>query len=294
MIVSDLAQRYGQWQNAECREMKAHLVELDDQGSGRIPLGLLYAQPKAQSHHFSESAEYLRKIGALDETGSTPKMLISNYISGPSNCIASSSYYSVCCLSTCDSIMDEIEYKVLAPKASIEQLLNIVRNIPNVKALPNGLIEKLASISHHHGGEVPIHGRLFAQWLHFAFPHDCPYPAVLESAKSLASSEWHPASYTATNEERVDQLLSAKVLTDADNDVGLAELWSDHEVLPCLDLSEHGMGITYVMRIIVQLAAVLLGLRSIVLAWKVVVGSDFKQSEQNSKKDGNLDLSYFV
>merc|ERR1719487_3173194 len=27
-------------------------------------------------------------------------------------------------------------------------------------------------------GLVPIHGRLFAQWLHYAFPRDCPYPHV--------------------------------------------------------------------------------------------------------------------
>ena len=86
--------------------MKAHLVELDEQGSGRVPLGLLYAQPKIAVFQFTESVDYLRKIGALDETGSSPKVLITNYMTGPSNCIASSSYYSVCCLSNCDGIID--------------------------------------------------------------------------------------------------------------------------------------------------------------------------------------------
>merc|ERR1719299_310323 len=106
--------------------MKSHLVELDTVGSGRVPLGLLYAQPQSASYHFSESADYLRQIGALDETSSTPKVLIANYITGPSNCIASSSYYSVCCLSNCDSIMNEIEHKVLAPMAKPDRLLDIV------------------------------------------------------------------------------------------------------------------------------------------------------------------------
>lgn len=293
-IVTDLAQRYGQWQNKECHDMKAHLVELDEQRSGRVSLGLLYAQPHSASYHFSESADYLRKIGALDETGSAPKVLITNYITGPSNCIAASSYYSVCCLSSCDSIMAEIEHGVLAPKASIEQLLNIVRNISNVKVLPKGLTEKLAGIAAHHDGEVPIHGRLFAQWLHFAFPHECAYPAILENAKTLATSEWHSVSFSASDEERVEHLLTAQVLTEAADDSGLAELWSHHEVLPCSDLVNDGMSIASAIRIIIQIVAVLVGLHSIVAAWKSAVGSGGKKKERTLKKDDNLAHDFCV
>jgi len=302
-IVSDLAQRYGQWQNAECRDMKAHLVELDSQGTGRVPLGLLYAQPPSETYHFSESADYLRKIGALDETGSTPKVLIANYIAGPSNCIASSSYYSVCCLNNCDSIMDEIEHTVLAPTAPVERLISIVRHISNVAVLPNGLLEKLESIAAHHGGEVPIHGRLFAQWLHFAFPHECAYPAILENVKTLATSEWHSSSFSASNEERNNHVLSAQV-TETDSELG--ELWSDHEVLPCLELPNDAMSAASMMRTIVQLAAVVLGLRSVVAAFKSAVGtSDKKGEKENSwgrfqwkgndaKKDDDLNFGFCV
>merc|ERR1719183_83033 len=135
-MMEDLATRYGKWQNSECRDMKAHLVELDPEGLGQVPLGLFYAQPAGASYHFSESADYLRSIGALDETSSTPKVFIANYIMGPSNCIASGAYYSVCCLNNCDSIMDEIEHKVLAPTASPERLLGIVKNITSAQTLP--------------------------------------------------------------------------------------------------------------------------------------------------------------
>jgi len=291
--VSDLAQRYGQWQNTECRDMKAHLLELDMQGSGRVPLGLLYAQPASESYRFSESADYLRKIGALDETGSTPPVLIENYLTGPSNCIASSSYYSVCCLSNCDTIMNEIEQRVLAPKASPQQLLNIAHSISSV-TLSTGLIDKLERVAAHHGGEVPIHGRLFAQWLHFAFPHECPYPAILESAKTLATSEWHAGLYTASNEERVDHLLSAQVTPDAAGENGLEGFWSDHEVLPCLELQNHGMSLASVMRVTVQLAAVILGLRSIVGAWRLAIGPVGKSSVKYCKKSDDLDLGFCV
>ncbi|OLP24478.1 hypothetical protein AK812_SmicGene48940, partial [Symbiodinium microadriaticum] len=31
----------------------------------------------------------------------------------------------------------------------------------------------------------PLHGRLFAQWMHYAFPHECPYPQIAEDASVL-------------------------------------------------------------------------------------------------------------
>merc|ERR1719265_2859626 len=38
------------------------------------------------------------------------------------------------------------------------------------------LAAKLDEIASLHKGKIPIHGRLLAQWLHFVFPHECPYP----------------------------------------------------------------------------------------------------------------------
>merc|ERR1719258_1038498 len=130
VIMEDLAQRYGKWQNSECRDMKAHLAELDPEGLGRVPLGLFYAQPEGSSYHFSESADYLRKIGALDETSPhNPQVYIANYVAGPSNCIASSAYYSVCCLSECEGIFGDLERHIAAPMASPQRLLELVANM---------------------------------------------------------------------------------------------------------------------------------------------------------------------
>merc|ERR1719265_2756807 len=38
------------------------------------------------------------------------------------------------------------------------------------------LRQKLDDMASLHKGEIPLHGRLMAQWLHYVFPHDCPYP----------------------------------------------------------------------------------------------------------------------
>ena len=50
-------------------------------------------------------------MGALDETRGEAYVRIANYMTGPSNCIASSSYYSVCCLNECEGLMNELESK---------------------------------------------------------------------------------------------------------------------------------------------------------------------------------------
>jgi len=294
-IVTDLAQRYGKWQNAHCSDMKAHLAELDPEGSGRVPLGLLYAQPTSAAYRFSESSDYLRKIGALDETTSTPKVLITNYILGPSNCIASSSYYSVCCLNNCDSIMDEIEHKVLAPTASPERLLSIVQDISHVQVLPRGLAEKLHDIAERHGGEVPLHGRLFAQWLHFAFPHECPYPSIVESADMLARSQWNRTQYSASSDERLNHVLSVDDSALASDDMEFDKFWIDHEVLPVVDTPQSPLGRTAtVMRGAVQLAALFLGLRSILAAWRAATGASDSKGKADSKKDDDFSIGFRV
>jgi len=266
-ITEVLAQRYGKWQNAECRDMKAHLKELDPEGLGRVPLGLFYAQPKGSVHKFSESSDYLRQIGALDESSSEggAQVVIANYVAGPSNCIASSSYYSVCCLSDCDAIFNEIEHQVLAPSASPEKLLTIIRNISSETQLPQGLPEKLQAIAAHHSGEVPLHGRLFAQWLHFAFPHECPYPSVLESATALTPSQWLGGQSLASNEEKQQHIASP--LPSAANEFNIEERWSEYEVLPMHAPSSTssftGAGIA---RTLMQLVVVLVALRAGCLA----------------------------
>merc|ERR1719161_1263358 len=52
------------------------------------------------------------------------------------------------------------------------------------------LVAALHQVANVHNGEVPLHGRLFAQWLHYAFPHECPYPHVTGKINPLTPSEW--------------------------------------------------------------------------------------------------------
>ena len=75
-------------------------------GAGRVRVADFYKKALNEGQwQFSESIDYLRQLGALDESdAANPRVIIPNYISGPSNCVASSSYYSVCCLDECEGI----------------------------------------------------------------------------------------------------------------------------------------------------------------------------------------------
>lgn len=291
-IVEDLARAYGKWQTAECRRMTDELVALDPDGSGRVPLGVFYSQPDTADYQFSESEDYLRQIGALDDTvAGNPHVRIANYMTGPSNCIASFSHYSVCCLSDCEALMGEIEGRIQAPTASPRQLLDIVGNLSSSyvdapRVLPEGLQQRLTAVAERHGGEVPLHGRLFAQWLHHAFPQECPYPHVHETAAVLKPNHWTEGnrSATAAKEERQRKIGEAAAVSEAASAKPTELVWSDEEVLPVHEPPRPSVRplVAGCLRLAVQLAALLAVGRA---AWTGLRAAVQSREEDAAKKD---------
>ncbi|CAE7822971.1 tmem145, partial [Symbiodinium sp. CCMP2456] len=43
-MVGEMAHGYGKWQNRECQEMKAELMEADVNGDGLVPVSRFYLQ----------------------------------------------------------------------------------------------------------------------------------------------------------------------------------------------------------------------------------------------------------
>jgi diadenosine tetraphosphatase ApaH/serine/threonine PP2A family protein phosphatase len=86
-------------------------------------------------------------------------------------------------LDECEGILGRIEQLVSAPEVPASTILKIVPTIasattPNNRTLSSWLQHRLNEIAEHHGGLVPLHGRLFAQWLHYAYPRECNFPHV--------------------------------------------------------------------------------------------------------------------
>lgn len=184
-VVEGVQDGYGRWQNKECLNMKAKLMEIEDQGvsgAGRVRLADFYdAAINNGKWEFVEAPHYLRTIGALDDTDPNDwKVIIPNYVNAPTNCVAGTGYYSVCCIDECDGLLSHLEKAFRAPEATPEQIIDVVRALPSSSAPAANpapwLVRRLQEIAQHHGGSVPLHGRLFGQWMHYAYPRECTYP----------------------------------------------------------------------------------------------------------------------
>jgi len=198
-VLEEVADRYGRWQDSECMALKGDLMRYERGDTGRVLLRDFYSAALNGSFQYTESKEYLRELGVLDEsTPSQPSVIISNYINGPSNCLASSKYYSVCCINECEALLQPLERHIGAPDALPSEIVDLVQRLPSAtvqapRTLPDMLRQRLEGIAAQHGGRVPIHGRLFAQWMHHAYPRECPYPHVSGTATLLSSREYQLA-----------------------------------------------------------------------------------------------------
>lgn len=207
-VVGGITKSFASFWESECTEMKTQLVAMDPHRTGRVPLSKFYGTGLEEDWRFGESEAYLRELGALDETGWRGKqVIIPNYIQAASNCIVTSAHYMVCCGNDCDSIIAEIESSIGAPTASVEELISLVSNMTSMTSLADEvsvtldstLRSQLASIAEAHNGRVPIHGRLFMQWIHYVFPRECPFPHKSGTVASVSPLEF--GNYVASKEE---------------------------------------------------------------------------------------------
>jgi len=196
-LVAPAVDRFGKWHNEECMELKGLLTSLDRQATGRVRFSDFYGQSYGK-WHLGEPLDYLRTLGVLDETSASrgPQVLIPNYVLSMSNCVEPSAYYSVCCLSECEGLLSTLEHQVGAPMASAVQITQAVRGIETSSMdgpmgnLTLQLQVQLDEVAEFHKDKIPLHGRLLAQWLHYAFPRECPFPHKRQDVDPVGAGEW--------------------------------------------------------------------------------------------------------
>merc|ERR1719401_1119780 len=196
-FVQDMSHHFGRFQNLECMSLKSRLVDMDRQGSGRVLLRDFYAGFKNDRyHHFSESVDYLRSLGALDDRDPTRmSVVIPNYIIGKTNCLAASGFYSICCSNECEGLFRHLETEIEAPSATPARIAEVISSLSSdtvhaPRNLSSALLGRLDEIAKLHGGEVPVYGRLFSQWMHHAYPRECPFPQVSGTTSPLTVEQW--------------------------------------------------------------------------------------------------------
>jgi len=194
-IVKSITSGFGMWWEQECQAIKKNLISMDSRNAGRVPLSDFYHKSVNGEWRFSESQVYLRELGALDESSKTegPQVLIPNYLLGASNCIVTSTYYHICCVNECEALLGEVEQALNSPVARPDEVFMAVLNVtdePDRLRFSEHLQGQLNRIAEVHKGMVPLHGRLFGQWMHRAFPQECPFPHQAGSIQSRAPLEF--------------------------------------------------------------------------------------------------------
>jgi len=192
--VGSIGKTFASYWETECQNIKSSLVAMDKGNTGRVKLSDFYGSNMDGEWRFGESEAYLRDLGALDDSSwRGPHVIIPNYMQAASNCVVNTPNYLVCCVNECEDIMGEIEKTFQTPVAPVDEMLQLVGGLSNFKDetpdLNGTLGAQLHRIAEVHGGKVPIHGRLFAQWLHYVFPRECPFPHKMGTTVSQTPVE---------------------------------------------------------------------------------------------------------
>lgn len=220
--------------------MRDLLLPMDPYARGRVRLADFYkGLAQDGSWQFHESSEYLRSLGALDESSQAlgPQVIIPNYILGMSNCITSSRYYSVCCIDECNELFRDLGERVQASEAKTSVLLEIVADMSSsttqARNISGALAKRLEQIAQINGGKIPIHGRLFAQWMHFVFPRDCPYPHKMGSFNPLPQFEAEATMEKEVSMEEIMKIAGSRYSKqDISRQVGESSWDLEEELLP--------------------------------------------------------------
>jgi len=243
-VVETIGEEFGTFQDQECKQMTDTLVKMEYRGTGRVRLSDFYKPALDGAWTFQESSGYLRSLGALDETDALrPSVMISNYVSAAANCIASSGFYSVCCKNECEGLLGHLEQNIGAPEAGPSTIAALTAKLPSrtvsaPRDIPAALMQRLNDIAASHGGRVPLHGRLFAQWLHHVYPRECPYPHMSEtSGINKRFADWYMESDNEHERSATQEEMQQHVANDMDSveedDLPVEELmpWSHEEEL---------------------------------------------------------------
>mmetsp|Transcript_70072 Transcript_70072/g.85976 ORF Transcript_70072/g.85976 Transcript_70072/m.85976 type:complete len:536 (-) Transcript_70072:32-1639(-) len=209
-LVQKIGERYFHFNDGECRALKATMQDMEGKKAGRVRLSTFYKKSLYSHWRFTEKADYLRRLGALDDSDpQQPQVIMANYMMARPNCLEASGLYAICCRNECEDLMGQLETELKTSMAEPMRILQLVANMSSdtvaaPRSLSQALQTRLREVANLHGGKVPIHGRLFAQWMHHAFPNECPYPHIAEDQAVLVPDHWQNGKATVSTIERAE------------------------------------------------------------------------------------------
>jgi len=281
--LQELMHHFGALTQNDCRALKDDLLPMVAPGTGRVLLSDFYANTRLQ---LRESVAYLRNLGVLEEEGlAHPRVIMTNYITSVSRCMPFSSYFSICCSDECEGLTSSLESEIRAPHAAPARIAEVVSGLSSdTKSapweLPSLMMDRLNEIASHHNGDVPLHGRLFMQWMHHAFPQECPFPHVSGTTSPVSQDEWLEMHMEIETVEALDHekaLHSSRRQPEVH--AGLDELpWAAVEELVAIDKPSHSSRRTKsLLRNVVALIALVSFALPLAQASKTLLGGGLQE-----------------
>ncbi|OLQ06702.1 hypothetical protein AK812_SmicGene9974 [Symbiodinium microadriaticum] len=206
------ARKYSDWSDADNWLMKLEEQHYKGKKAGRVRLSTFYKKSLYSHWRFTEKADYLRTLGALDDSDEKqPQVIIANYMMARPNCLESSGLYAICCRNECEDLMGQLETNLQTAVANPKQIASLVANMSSdtvtaPRVLSPVLLQRLEQVASANNGQVPLHGRLFAQWMHHAYPRECPYPHEFGTTSPQTPDEWMKETGAADSSASVEEM----------------------------------------------------------------------------------------
>jgi len=237
-VVEEVGRRYGKYNDAECGKLKSEILQIESTKAGRVRLADFYKKGLSGVFEFNEKIEYLRALGTIDDSNaSDPYVIVPNYVASRPNCLRASSFYVVCCRNECEDLLATLEKKFQKPTATPEQILELVatfstKTVEAPRVLSDTLVDRLTSIANANQGKVPLHGRLFAQWMHHAFPRECAYPQQSGAAMApMTADEWMQVT-GHESARKTDQEMQHFIVNSDSSILPVGAMAREHQDLP--------------------------------------------------------------
>jgi hypothetical protein len=136
-------------------------------------------------------------------------------------------------LDECEDLIDHLEHEISAPAATPAHIASLVASMASSttaanRMIPATLLKRLEDIAEANEGMVSLHGRMFAQWMHHAYPRECPYPHMSGTLNAMRAKNYEQATGLATSmskEALRDHIADAVEPVEA----GLPEIHWSHE-----------------------------------------------------------------
>merc|ERR1719352_498493 len=92
-VVEEIGLQYASYNAKECASLKSELLDVESQKAGRVRLADFYKKGLTGVFEFNEKTDYLRVIGALDESDpKEPHVIVPNYMGSRPNCLVASDF----------------------------------------------------------------------------------------------------------------------------------------------------------------------------------------------------------